>query len=85
MNLRMVQTEWPGGFKDGDAVRYRGRAGHVTSSPPGFISKGHIPVMYDVMYKDEVGCVVAVPSDELSHLFNLYPRFEVILRQLLRR
>ena len=65
MKTNVVQTEWPNGFKSGDAVLHNGRQGHVVSVPEGVIENGMVPVMYD----DEGGCFVVVPADDLNRRF----------------
>ncbi len=69
MSLRMVQTEWPGGFKSGEAVIHKGRMGHVVSIPSGIIPADRVPVLYD----DESGCFVDIPVDELHRRFRSSP------------
>lgn len=62
MSLRIVQTEWPAGFKAGNAVTHRGRAAHVVAVPEGIVPAGCVPIMYD----DEANCFVATPADDLN-------------------
>lgn len=65
MSCKTVQTDWPNGFKAGDAVMHQSRPGHVVAIPSGIISEGRVPVMYD----DEAGCFVNIPADDLDRRF----------------
>lgn len=66
MTLVEVQTEWPAGFKSGDAVVHRGKMSHVISIAPERIPLGHVPILYDDAEKN---CVL-VPADDLNHRFS---------------
>ena len=63
---RLVNTEWAGGFKAGEAVTHQQRDAHVLAVPAEKIPPGEVPIMYD----DESGGFVTVPADDLEKRIN---------------
>lgn len=67
MSLKTVQTEWPGGFVEGEAVRHQRRNAHVVAVGPEFSAAfpGCVPIMYDSDGQN----FVMVPADDLDPRF----------------